>query len=131
MGDATSSWSCDASGTQIKIKGNLDISTLLKTAQMYPGRTIYPTLSGRKLVVTEQGYMGLAPYWVEVGYALAVLLGCSVPVILQRHGSHFHLQGDCFVQGWMRGEMLDAMGLGDEEMVEYMQRMQIPPIVIR
>jgi hypothetical protein len=32
--------------------------------------------------------------------------------------THFHLKGDCFVQGWMRGETLDNFGnITDEEIV--------------
>lgn len=131
MGDAACSWESDSTGEKIRVvNGPINVDTVLKTAQMYPGRSLHPTLSGRKLVVTEKGYMGLAPYWVDVGEELGVLLGCSVPVVLSRHGSHFHLRGDCFVQGWMRGEMLDATGKADEEMEEFLG-MTTPPIVIQ
>lgn len=130
MGDATCSWESDSAGSKIRaVNGSINVNTVLKTAQMYPGRSLQPALSGRKLVVSEKGYMGLAPYWVEVGEELGVLLGCSVPVVLNRHGNHFHLRGDCFVQGWMRGEMLDATGKSDEEMEEFLGTTTAPVVI--
>jgi hypothetical protein len=80
--------------------------------------------------------MGLAPSWVKVGNELAVLLGCSLPVVLGRHGNHYHLEGDCFVQGWMRGEMLrhvgDGIGEGEGgDKIENEVAGNWPPIQIR
>ena len=40
-------------------------------------------LRGRTLIITEKGYMGLAPWHVKEGFKLAILLGCSVPVLLE------------------------------------------------
>ncbi|KAE9364238.1 hypothetical protein N431DRAFT_304654, partial [Stipitochalara longipes BDJ] len=75
----------------------------------------------RRFIITKNGFMGLAPLWVEVGDTLAILFGCNVPVVLAKcteASTHFHLKGDCFVQGWMRGEILDALGsITDEEIV--------------
>ncbi|PMD37702.1 hypothetical protein L207DRAFT_391810, partial [Hyaloscypha variabilis F] len=75
----------------------------------------------RKFIITKNGFMGLAPSWVEVGDILAILFGCNVPVLLSKcteDSTHFHLKGDCFVQGWMRGETLDNFGnITDEEIV--------------
>ncbi len=45
-------------------------------------REIY-MLKGRTLIITENGYMGLAPWHVKEGFKLAILLGCSVPVLLE------------------------------------------------
>lgn len=81
---------------------------------------------GRRLIVTENGYMGLAPAHAKEGYKLAILLGCSVPVLLEQvevirskepdHSENMTLQavwnlkGDCFVQHWMQGQMMKSYG---------------------
>jgi hypothetical protein len=134
-GDPTSSWSSDGEGKIIAC-ANTSRSILRKTATILPSRAIRPTMRGRKLVISKKGYMGLAPSWVKVGNELAVLLGCSLPVVLGRHGNHYHLEGDCFVQGWMRGEMLrhvgDGIGEGEGgDKIENEVAGNWPPIQIR
>lgn len=71
---------------------------------------------GRRLIITENGYMGLAPHYVEAGQRLAVLNCCSVPVLLHEiDNTTYRLAGSCFVQGWMEGEILDDLGSTPEE----------------
>jgi hypothetical protein len=93
-----------------------------KTAQvLFDRNEITLTIKGRCFIVTKNGFMGLAPAGVDVGDTLAILFGCNVPVLLSKCAknlTHFHLKGDCFVQGWMRGEIFDALGNAtDEEIV--------------
>ena len=118
FGDATSSWFRNEEGHLVH-KGNLAFDSLRKTSQILPNRALSPTIRGRKLIITKSGFMGLAPFWVEAGQKLAVLLGCSMPVLLSPCGTHFHMKGDCFVQGWMKGELLDALLKTDEEITEH------------
>lgn len=74
---------------------------------------------GRRLIVTENGYMGLAPHYAEVGQCLAVLNCCSVPVLLRENeNGTYQFVGSCFVQGWMEGEMVDELGPTPEEVWE-------------
>jgi hypothetical protein len=51
-----------------------------------------------------------------------MLLGCNVPVVLgkcQYDWTHFNLKGGCFVEGWMRVEMLETFwDMTDEETVD-------------
>jgi hypothetical protein len=83
-------------------------------------------LRGRRPFVTENGYMGLAPTYVcdwvddlgkgsggDVIWHVAVVAGCSVPLLLQDMGDgSWRLVGSCFVQGWMDGEWIgDIMGV--------------------
>ncbi|TAQ83406.1 hypothetical protein B7494_g8273 [Chlorociboria aeruginascens] len=73
-------------------------------------------MRGRALIITENGSMGLAPYYVEVGQRLAILNKCSVPVLLQEtEDGKYRFQGSAFVQGWMEGEVLEEWGLDCEE----------------
>jgi hypothetical protein len=37
---------------------------------------------GRRLIITAEGYMGLAPFYVEEEQKLAILNRCSAPVLL-------------------------------------------------
>jgi hypothetical protein len=76
---------------------------------MLPEWTITPTIRGRKLVVTKNGHMGLAPFWVEKGDKLAILFGCSLPVVMTDCGGHYHLKGDCFCAGEDLEEILEGL----------------------
>ncbi|KAL9621499.1 MAG: hypothetical protein Q9160_004029 [Pyrenula sp. 1 TL-2023] len=81
-------------------------------------------IRGRRFIVTKKGYMGLAPWYVRPGFHLAILLGCSVPVVLEEVNPDeagrntepgLYFRGDCFVQGWMEGEMMREFGETTEE----------------
>ncbi len=79
---------------------------------------------GRTLVITEGGYMGLAPHYVEEGAKIAILSCCSAPVLLyENDDGTYRLGGSVFVQGWMRGEMLSRFGGTDEEAWEAIDEM--------
>lgn len=122
LGDETSSWEMEPEKER-RVHRTRESEKARKTAQIFSDRkTITPNITGRRFVITKNGFMGLAPSWVEVGDTLAILFGCNVPVLLSKckeDSTHFHLKGDCFVQGWMRGEMLDAYGDDkDEKLVE-------------
>jgi hypothetical protein len=55
--------------------------------------------SGRKL-------FGLAPQQAKPGHSIAILHGCSVPVLLDRYKASWRLIGECFVYGIMEGEAM-------------------------
>jgi hypothetical protein len=63
--------------------------------------------SGRTLIVTEKGYIGLGPAESREGDKVAVLLGGSVPFVLREQQGYFILVGECYVNGLMDGK---AMG---------------------
>ncbi|KAF3762000.1 hypothetical protein M406DRAFT_74917 [Cryphonectria parasitica EP155] len=67
----------------------------------------------RRLMVTNLGFPGMAPRRAQKGDAVCVLFGCNVPVVLRRREqqdpqgiSVFELVGECFVDGFMKGEAL-------------------------
>lgn len=83
-------------------------------------------LRGRRPFISENGYMGLAPSfiigehpngtrWYNEDLHLAVIAGCSVPLILRgRDDGSYQIVGTCFVQGWMEGEWIQTlMGAND------------------
>ncbi|KAH6674676.1 heterokaryon incompatibility protein-domain-containing protein [Halenospora varia] len=73
-----------------------------------------------RFMVTGRGYLGWADAKAMAGDKIALLLGCSVPVILrERQGGGWHVVGDSIVYGLMDGEGLegvDVEGLGDIEL---------------
>ncbi|KAG6364696.1 hypothetical protein INS49_006300 [Diaporthe citri] len=71
----------------------------------------------RRLMVTKEGYIGVAPRRAQKGDIVCVLYGCSVPVVLRKSGtddesaSLCKFVGECYVDGLMDGE---ALSLGKE-----------------
>ena len=68
---------------------------------------------GRRLIITETGYMGLAPADTSIGDTICVIEGSQTPFMLYKagtwhHDGHeaadWHFVGDCYVHGIMDGE---------------------------
>jgi hypothetical protein len=77
------------------------------------------SLSERKLITTKTGYLGLAPCAANVGDEVVILYGCNFPVILRRDNEGFHkVIGECYVDGVMDGEIIDAKDRGEYQEVE-------------
>jgi len=54
----------------------------------------------RRLLVTENGYVGLGPAECREGDAACILLGCAVPMVLRkRKENKFSLVGEVYMQG--------------------------------
>jgi hypothetical protein len=75
-------------------------------------------LWSRRLVTTKQGYIGVVPRPVRRGDIVAVLFGCSAPLILRpcRDGYKDMLEiiaSECYIQGIMDGEIVQ--GVHDEK----------------
>ncbi|KAJ4386755.1 hypothetical protein N0V93_009653 [Gnomoniopsis smithogilvyi] len=64
-----------------------------------------------RLIVTEGGWLGMAPRATRRGDAIFVLPGLSVPVVLRRVEAEpeetYKVVGECFVPGFMGGEALE------------------------
>jgi hypothetical protein len=76
------------------------------------------TLEGRKLVTTATGFVGLAPEAAQKNDVVAVLFGCSFPVVLRPFERSFKYIGECYVDGLMRGEAIGAMERGEYRAVD-------------
>lgn len=63
-----------------------------------------------RLVVTNQGYLGMASSVAGTGDVIVVLVGCSVPVVLRRvkDKGEYMVVGECFMPDFMAGEVLDG-----------------------
>jgi hypothetical protein len=69
----------------------------------------------RRFMLTKRGYLGWAPdnvfdsgeeNYARVGDLVAILFGCSTPLIIRPRGKSSELVGEAYVQGFMNGEAL-------------------------
>jgi hypothetical protein len=76
-------------------------------------------MKGRKLITTHTGWLGLAPEEAEIGDTIAILFGCNYPVTLRPYGGSFKYIGECYIDGLMDGEAIDASSREgyEEEMI--------------
>lgn len=67
----------------------------------------------RKLVLTGKEYLCLAPLGAKAGDVVALLVDCSVPVLLRRatETSFYEFLGTCYVHGIMHGEAVNKLDL--------------------
>jgi hypothetical protein len=61
---------------------------------------------GRRFLVTETGYMGLAHLEAENGDFVFIIPGVSVPFVMREENGGFRLVGECYVQNVMDGEVM-------------------------
>jgi hypothetical protein len=88
-----------------------DTKTVTSDPELYHqsiGRQIN-FLWSRRLVTTEGGYIGVAPRPVQHGDVIAVLFGCSAPLVLRADSSGardtYEIVAECYVHGIMDGEV--------------------------
>lgn len=63
---------------------------------------------GRRLIVSDRGFMGLAPEHSKKGDMMCILFGGRAPFILRESAGGGHrLAGECYVHGIMDGEALN------------------------
>ncbi|KAK0113332.1 hypothetical protein ONS96_014197 [Cadophora gregata f. sp. sojae] len=77
------------------------------------------TLQGRRLITTRNGYLGTAPEAALRGDVLAIIYGCSYPVVLRPSGDSYLLIGESYIDGVMDGELVEARESGMFEEVEF------------
>ncbi|QDS71202.1 hypothetical protein FKW77_010275 [Venturia effusa] len=65
----------------------------------------------RRFVITERGYLGLAPEQAKQGDMVAILYGGELPMILRAidESGEYQFVGESYVHGLMSGEALDIM----------------------
>ena len=72
--------------------------------------------SGRRIFLTEKGFLGLGPPDCRIGDQLTILLGADFPYLLRLDGDYYELIGETYVEGIMNGEVLENFRLGQVEM---------------
>jgi Heterokaryon incompatibility protein (HET) len=105
---------------------NLDLSHLRLTDSMgemsFTSR-FNDTTKGmtRRLITTNEGYLGMAPYRVRKGDKICVLLGCNIPLVLRQRKdeSSYEVIGECYLHGFMNGEALQELDSGKFEIEDF------------
>ena len=77
----------------------------------------YKGMRDRRLAVLSGGEMSVVPDFAEVGNVVAILMGCSVPVMLRKEDGEdeFEFVGECYMNGMMSS---DALEMRDERRFE-------------
>lgn len=91
------------------------LSEVMAAAQPFR-QLIDCTARGRRLFKTKRGLVGLAPMNVQSGDHVYVIANARVPFVLRPTVDQlaFQLLGDCYIHGFMKGEMLsDRWGTRD------------------
>jgi hypothetical protein len=72
----------------------------------------------RRLLVTSQGHVGMAPERARKGDVVCVLLGCNIPVVLRKRESEdsYEFIGECYLHGFMAGEILNGLDSGEKRL---------------
>jgi len=60
--------------------------------------------TNRRLIRTQNGYIGLAPRFVRQNDLIALMKGAKPPFILRPSGRSWKLVGECYINGIMYGE---------------------------
>jgi len=61
--------------------------------------------------VTSDDYMGLGPHMLMWEIS-CILFGCSVPIFLRKQNGFYTILGECFVLGFMDGEIIEVIEKG-------------------
>ena len=72
---------------------------------------------GRVMILTQRGFLGLAPWGTMVGDTVCVLLGVPMPVILRPDFSFFQFVGECYLHGIMKGEVMQDESVSMQNIV--------------
>jgi hypothetical protein len=90
-----------------------DAAALLEKRQYAMVASAALRMHSKQLVVSSSKLTGLAPMATQVGDVIAVLFGCSFPVVLRdMGGGSWMLVGEIYVDGMMYGEALEGLHSG-------------------
>ena len=76
----------------------------------------------RRMMSTQKGYIGMALQEVRMDDVIAVLLGCSMPMVLRPVDDDAHeysVVGECYIHGIMGGEAMHWVDNGQCKMQEF------------
>src|SRR5438045_9579091 len=67
----------------------------------------YSASTDRRIIMTEDGWMGLAPAITEPRDTIVIVKGGDIPLVLRRKGHSWEFIGEIYVHGIMHGEAFD------------------------
>jgi hypothetical protein len=64
---------------------------------------------GKRLAILDSGFIGIVPGESDIGDALYIFMGCSLPLVIRRgNSSHHRLVGESYFHGVTEGELMDG-----------------------
>ena len=72
---------------------------------------------GRRFMITDLGFLGLAPLASMPGDEVCMLFGGTVPYVIRSEGDRFKFIGECYVLGIMDSEVVT--GLAEEDCKDF------------
>jgi hypothetical protein len=70
---------------------------------------LWSKLRERIFFMLENMMLGKGWESISSGGLVCGIFGCDVPLVLRPVGSHYELIGDCYVEGIMEGEAMEAV----------------------
>jgi hypothetical protein len=88
---------------------NHDDLDSLRTKSMNYVNALQGAIAGWRFVITQRGYVGIAPKPTQVGDTVAIFKGGRVPFLVRKSMKRpgvYRLVGQCYIHGIMNGEAL-------------------------
>ncbi|KAH7305725.1 heterokaryon incompatibility protein-domain-containing protein [Rhexocercosporidium sp. MPI-PUGE-AT-0058] len=85
------------------------------------------TSQGRRFITTTNGYMGWGPDnmfgseidQIQPGDKIAIIFGCSTPILIRQLGEVYQVLGEAYVHGLMDGEGLHFLESGQSQVQQF------------
>lgn len=100
---------------QAKCEVELSVDGL--TAPETSSDSLFVRMTGRKLAVSTDGVLILAPPTTEPGDVCTVVVGSEIPLILRKAGDNYKLVGQCYAHGFMGDELWKLVHVEDESQI--------------
>jgi hypothetical protein len=86
-----------------ELKVLFTLKTSSKAVQSFQS-ILVNSIRHKTVMVTQDGFLGLAPCEVQVGDMITLVSGLRFPLVLRRDGKGYRLLGPAFIHGFMQGE---------------------------
>ncbi|KAF2197295.1 hypothetical protein GQ43DRAFT_444377 [Delitschia confertaspora ATCC 74209] len=100
----------------IPIGPSQDSSSHTTESNSFLSRFHYTTCKmSRRLLITNEGLLGMAPCHARKGDVVAIIFGCSIPLVLRRLSTRdaWLVIGECYVDAYMNGEVRREVRRGE------------------
>ena len=115
-----------------KLPNKMQHEVLIPASIVAFDRTAISVINGRRLFVTQSGYVGFGPEETLAGDVVTILLGGKVPYILRPKNptttttksrtletNTYQFLGDSYVVGVMDGEVIDSLDKGEAALEQF------------
>ncbi|KAL7920220.1 heterokaryon incompatibility domain-containing protein [Trichoderma austrokoningii] len=86
----------------------------LRTEEM----VIENVMKFRRFSITTNGHLSIGPSKMQTGDLIAIIAGCSFPMVLRSIGSYFSVVGEAYIQNYMAGEILERYPIASSNWID-------------